>query len=303
MEVTVQDGRVVWLQGNARDPAIGASLCAKGSAGLALEFDDQRPQTPLIRKGPRGSGQWRRASWDEALDYIADKLHETIAEFGGRGIVLSDRGGPFTDLTRTFVQALGSPNYFNHGWGGGVEVQGQDAVLVLDDGLGGFLPLAAADLSCAPLAFADAGIIPSPSSLMVMAQGICLVKQTRRAFYHHWLLAAGEAAPVRGLLARAARLTTEITLATGSSGKAMCGASRARRVCAWNAIRRHGRRRAPLRPPGLRRRGVEDRRSLSQVGFSGLRLRAEDLGPARGGSTDGSDRGLARSPRGWFQPG
>ncbi len=31
-----------------------------------------------------------------------------------RGIALSDRGGPFTDLTRTFVQALGSPNYFNH---------------------------------------------------------------------------------------------------------------------------------------------------------------------------------------------
>ena len=114
MEVTVEDGRVVWLQGNTHDPAIGASLCAKGSAGLAFEFDDQRPQTPLIRTGPRGSGQWRRASWDEALDYIADKLHETIDAYGGRGIALSDRGGPFTDLTRTFVHALGSPNYFNH---------------------------------------------------------------------------------------------------------------------------------------------------------------------------------------------
>ena len=72
--------------------------------------------------GPRGGGQWRRASWDEALDYIADKLHETIDEFGGRGIALSDRGGPFNDLTRTFVHALGSPNYFNHdaGCGGNV---------------------------------------------------------------------------------------------------------------------------------------------------------------------------------------
>ena len=114
MEVTVEDGRVVWLQGNTHDQALGASLCAKGSAGLSFEFDDQRPQTPLIRNGPRGSGQWRRASWDEALDYIADKLKETIEAFGGRGIALSDRGGPFADLTRTFVQALGSPNYFNH---------------------------------------------------------------------------------------------------------------------------------------------------------------------------------------------
>jgi thiosulfate reductase/polysulfide reductase chain A len=115
IEVTVQDGRAVWLQGNPHDKAIGASLCAKGAAGLALEYDDdQRPQTPLIRTGPRGGGQWRRASWDEALDYIADKLKETIEVFGRRGIALSDRSGPFTDLTRTFVRALGSPNYITH---------------------------------------------------------------------------------------------------------------------------------------------------------------------------------------------
>ena len=115
IEVTVEDGRAVWLQGNPHDKAIGASLCAKGSAGLALEYgDDQRPQTPLIRMGPRGGGRWRRASWDEALDYIVDKLDETIDAFGRRGIALSDRSGPFTDLTRTFVRALGSPNYFTH---------------------------------------------------------------------------------------------------------------------------------------------------------------------------------------------
>ncbi len=115
IEVTVEDGRVAWVQGNPHDMAIGASLCAKGAAGLAFEYDDdQRPQTPLIRMGPRGGGQWRRASWDEALDYIADKLHETIDAYGARGIALSDRGGPFNDLTQTFVRALGSPNYFNH---------------------------------------------------------------------------------------------------------------------------------------------------------------------------------------------
>jgi thiosulfate reductase/polysulfide reductase chain A len=113
-EVTVEDGRVSWLQGNTHDKAIGASLCAKGAAGIAFEYDDQRPQTPLIRTGPRGSGQWRRASWDEALDHIADKLKGTIETLGPRGIALSDRGGAFNDLARTFVKALGSPNYFNH---------------------------------------------------------------------------------------------------------------------------------------------------------------------------------------------
>jgi len=114
IEVTVEDGCVVWIQGNINDKAMGASLCAKGAGAIPFEYDDERPQTPLIRTGPRGAGQWRSASWDEALDFIAEKLRETIEEFGGRGIALTDRGGPFADLTKTFIQALGSPNYGDH---------------------------------------------------------------------------------------------------------------------------------------------------------------------------------------------
>jgi thiosulfate reductase/polysulfide reductase chain A len=114
IEVTVEDGRVAWLQGNPNDKAMGASLCARGAAGIPFEYDDERPQTPLIRTGPRGSGQWRNASWDEALDYVSDKLREVIAEMGGRGVVLSDRGGSFPDLTKTFIAAIGSPNYVDH---------------------------------------------------------------------------------------------------------------------------------------------------------------------------------------------
>lgn len=114
IQVEVENGRVVWLQGNPHDKGIGTSMCAKGSAGMALENDNERPQRPMIRTGPRGSGQWKEVDWDEALDYVGDKLKEVIDEFGGRGVVLSDRGGPFTDLTKSFVKALGSPNYFDH---------------------------------------------------------------------------------------------------------------------------------------------------------------------------------------------
>ena len=103
-------------------------------------------------------------------------------------------------------------------WGGGVAVDGHDAVLVFDDGLGGFLPLSEADLACDPLSFASAGIIPSPSTLMVMAEGVCVVKQTGLALYRHWQLAENEPTPVRPLLARAARLVSEITLGRGDDG-------------------------------------------------------------------------------------
>ncbi|MDD5295444.1 MAG: FAD-dependent oxidoreductase [Rhodocyclaceae bacterium] len=102
-------------------------------------------------------------------------------------------------------------------WGGGVEVEGRDAVLVFDGGMGGFLPLSEADLSCQPLALASAGIAPSPSSLMVVAEGVCLVEQTRRALYRYWQLSGDEPAPVRALLARSARLVAEITVGRGQA--------------------------------------------------------------------------------------
>jgi len=102
-------------------------------------------------------------------------------------------------------------------WGGDTG-QGQDAMLVFDDGLGGFLPLSQSDLSCNPLSLASAGIIPAPSTLLVTADSATVVKQTRRALYRHWQLAEGEVAPVRGLLVRAARLVTELTLGRGEAG-------------------------------------------------------------------------------------
>jgi thiosulfate reductase/polysulfide reductase chain A len=114
IQVEVENGKVTWIQGNPHDKTMETSLCAKGSAGLALEYDDERPPHPLIRTGPRGGGQWRKAEWGEALDFVAGRLKEVIAEYGGRGVALSDRGGQFNDLTKAFLQAIGSPNYFDH---------------------------------------------------------------------------------------------------------------------------------------------------------------------------------------------
>ncbi len=112
--VEVENGEVSFLQGNPHASGIEGSICARGAAGLALLKDKERPQTPLIRTGSRGEGKWRSVSWDEALDYIADKLNSIREEHGARSIMLSDRGGPFRDYRRAFLRGLGTPNYFNH---------------------------------------------------------------------------------------------------------------------------------------------------------------------------------------------
>jgi thiosulfate reductase/polysulfide reductase chain A len=114
IRIEVENGSVTWIEGNPYVPGIEGALCAKGSAGLAFEYDSERPQYPMIRTGERGSGQWRKATWDEALDYIAHKLKIVKNKYGAKAIALADRSGPFTDLTKSFIKALGSPNYIDH---------------------------------------------------------------------------------------------------------------------------------------------------------------------------------------------
>ena len=114
IQATVSGGQVRMLQGNPHASGMEGSLCARGAAGLALVNDSERPQTPLIRTGERGEGKWRRASWDEALDYVAERLKTLMDRHGPQTVALSDRGGPFRDYRRAFLRGLGTPNYCNH---------------------------------------------------------------------------------------------------------------------------------------------------------------------------------------------
>jgi thiosulfate reductase/polysulfide reductase chain A len=114
MMATVEGNTVVHLQGNPHAAGIKGALCARGAAGAALIADDERPQFPMIRAGERGEGKWRKVSWDEALAYVASELSRITEAYGGRSVLLSDRGGPFRDMHRAFLKGLGSPNYCNH---------------------------------------------------------------------------------------------------------------------------------------------------------------------------------------------
>ncbi|MDY0274277.1 MAG: molybdopterin-dependent oxidoreductase [Desulfomicrobium sp.] len=112
IQVDVQDSKAIRIEGNQF--ALKGGLCPRGAAGIALEQDPEKPQTPLIRVGARGEGKWKAVSWDEAFDYVADKLKTIMAEHGPRSVLWSDRGGPFPDLPKAFMRGLGSPNYCNH---------------------------------------------------------------------------------------------------------------------------------------------------------------------------------------------
>ncbi len=108
--VTTVAGRAVKIDGNPNDPKSNGMLCAKGQAGASFAYDPDRLKTPLIRTGERGAGEFREASWDEALDLIAERMQSIAAEDGPESIAFLGHTSGDTWFVDHLAQAWGSPN-------------------------------------------------------------------------------------------------------------------------------------------------------------------------------------------------
>ncbi len=114
---TVRNGRVVGLRGNPEDPMSKGRMCAKGLSGIQALYHPNRNKYPLQRVGERGSGRWKRISWDEALDIIAHKLMETRERYGAETVFCSTGGGGNPEIwsIARFCNIFGTPNWFEPG--------------------------------------------------------------------------------------------------------------------------------------------------------------------------------------------
>ena len=74
MVTTVQDGVATKVQGNPAHFHTGGALCTKVSRYTERTYHPERLLFPQRRVGPKGSGQFERVSWDEALSDIAQRL-------------------------------------------------------------------------------------------------------------------------------------------------------------------------------------------------------------------------------------
>ena len=110
----VEDGVIAKLDPNLLYPKSRGMLCAKGNAGIKVVYDPDRLKYPLIRDGERGSGKWRRAGWDEALDYIAQKLNDIREKHGPESVLFSSTEGFQEEFFISFAEAFGSPNMVRH---------------------------------------------------------------------------------------------------------------------------------------------------------------------------------------------
>ncbi|MEM9563524.1 MAG: molybdopterin-dependent oxidoreductase [Actinomycetota bacterium] len=72
--------QIAKIEGNPEHPASRGRNCAKGPATLNQVYDPERILHPLKRKGKRGSGEWERISWDQALTEIGGRMRTAIEE-------------------------------------------------------------------------------------------------------------------------------------------------------------------------------------------------------------------------------
>ncbi len=114
IKVHLKDGRIRYIEGNRDHPVNKGVLCAKGSAGIMNHYSPARLTSPLLRVGPRGSGEFREIGWDEAMAVATDWLSRIRASDPKRLAFFTGRDQSQA-LTSWWAAQFGTPNYAAHG--------------------------------------------------------------------------------------------------------------------------------------------------------------------------------------------
>jgi len=109
LKVRVRDGRAVKIDGNPEHPNNDGVVCGKGNAGLMVAYDPDRLKYPMLRVGERGEGKWKRISWEEAYDRVADGLLRIKEKYGAHALAMIGHG-TWEKPYHRLVHAFGTPN-------------------------------------------------------------------------------------------------------------------------------------------------------------------------------------------------
>lgn len=114
--VTVENGRVVKVRPDPEGPLNQGRGCIKGMSIIEQMYHRDRLLTPKRRIGPRGSGQWEDISWEQAYDFIAEKLNHLRENYGPECIsIISGTGRHHLAQFWRFGNVLGTPNATSSG--------------------------------------------------------------------------------------------------------------------------------------------------------------------------------------------
>ena len=78
--------RIGRVRGSQRNDYTAGVICEKVARYAERIHHPNRLTQPLLRTGPKGSGQFRAISWDEALDRVADAFTTTATKYGSEAV-------------------------------------------------------------------------------------------------------------------------------------------------------------------------------------------------------------------------
>jgi anaerobic selenocysteine-containing dehydrogenase len=85
---TAVDGpRITKIEASPVNPFTDDWICAKVKRHAQRVYAPERVLTPLIRTGPKGAGEFREATWDDALQLIAGRMREATERNGADAVV------------------------------------------------------------------------------------------------------------------------------------------------------------------------------------------------------------------------
>src|SRR3954454_12771749 len=105
LAVTVQHGKVITIDGSHKNPVTDGYICAKVRKFGDRVYGPDRLLYPAVRSGRKGSGQFTRVTWDEAIDLVASRFEKARDEAGAESILPYSYGGSNGLLTQDNIDA------------------------------------------------------------------------------------------------------------------------------------------------------------------------------------------------------
>jgi len=93
LEVRVEEGKVTRIDAGTANPLTEGFICAKVRRFTEHLYSPERLLYPAARSGRKGSGQFQRISWEEALERVTARLKEAAQQWGSESILPFSYGG------------------------------------------------------------------------------------------------------------------------------------------------------------------------------------------------------------------
>lgn len=111
VEIELVDGKIETVKPSKKHSP--SAICLRGSRSKAVVYAKDRLTKPLIRTGPKGTDEFKEATWEEALQYASDGFNKIRRKYGPQALVSHSGRGAFDQSYDNFMRVTMPDGNFN----------------------------------------------------------------------------------------------------------------------------------------------------------------------------------------------